>query len=324
MGSPTFLPLDEPTYGVAEQVTPLIRRLVANNPSKYTYRGTGTYLIGSGDVVVIDPGPTLDAHRDALKRALEGERVAAVLVTHCHSDHSPLAAWMSDTYGAPTIGFGPHPVDEPAGPDATPEDDEIEAVKAEAERSSDSDEHRESIDHDFTPDIAAGDGDLVVELPGITMRAIHTPGHTSNHLCFSLDEERALFTGDHIMGWSTTVVSPPDGDMADYLTSLAKVLERDDEMLWPTHGPPRDDPQPFVRDLLDHRRRRDDQIVEVLSDGATPISAIVERLYADVDPKLHFPARRSVWAHLVTMVNDGRAVVVDGERPDLRSTYALG
>lgn len=317
MASPQFLALDEPTYGAAEQVSPLIRRVIAENPSKFTYHGTGTYVVGHGEVVVIDPGPELASHREALRAALDGERVAAVLVTHCHADHSPLARWMSDTFEAPTIGFGPHPPPTDGDLDATPEEDEV-AARADAD-----DEHKETTDYDFEPDIAADDGDLVVDLDGVTMRALHTPGHTSNHLCFSLEQESALFTGDHIMGWSTTVVSPPDGDMASYLASLRAVAARDDEVLWPTHGPPRHDAAEFVDALLDHRLGRDRQILQVLSDGAASIGSIVERLYAEVDPALHFPARRSVWAHLVAMVDDGRAVVVDDNRPHLRSTYDI-
>lgn len=321
MSAPTFLPLPEPDYGAAERVSPLIRRVIAENPSKFTYHGTGTYLVGHGDVIVIDPGPTLDGHREALVRALDGERVAAILVTHCHSDHSPLAAWMRDAYDAPTIAFGPHPRPDDTSLDATPEDDETET---DAHDESDGEEMRETVEYDFAPDIVAADGDTVVDTDTLTMRAVHTPGHTSNHLCYTLEQERALFTGDHIMGWSTTVVSPPDGDMAAYMASLRKIAARDDAVLWPTHGPPRDDAATFVADLIAHRERRDDQILGVLAGGATPISAIVERLYADVDPKLHKPARRSVWAHLVAMVDDGRASIADGGRPTLRAQYALG
>ncbi len=214
MSAIPFVTLDEPRYGVAVQVSPLVRRVIANNPSKYTYLGTGTYIIGHGDVAVVDPGPVLDEHRDSLRAALEGNRVRAILVTHCHSDHSPLSSWLRDETGAPTIAFGPHGV---AATD--PEiDDEIEpGVTLE-----------ETTDTDFDPDVRVGDGEVAAMGAGWTMRAVYTPGHTSNHMCYALDEEQALFTGDHVMGWSTTVVSPPDGDMRSYIDSLRKVMERND------------------------------------------------------------------------------------------------
>ena len=214
------------------QVSPLVRRVIANNPSKYTYLGTGTYIIGHDDVAVIDPGPLLDDHRDALAAALDGARVRAILVTHCHSDHSPLAAWLHDTTGAPTFAFGPHGTAETESDvDAAIE----EGVTLE-----------ETTDTDFDPDVRVGDGEVAAMGAGWTMRAVHTPGHTSNHMCYALDEERALFTGDHVMGWSTTVVSPPDGDMRAYIDSLRKVMARDDATLWPTHGAPVTSPKPFL------------------------------------------------------------------------------
>ena len=211
-----------------------MRRVIANNPSKYTYLGTGTYIVGHGDVAVIDPGPMLDEHRDALAAALEGERVRAILVTHCHSDHSPLAAWLRETTGAPTVAFGPHGSvdDEPDEPDPkTSTDDAVETGR--------DDEPEETTDLDFDPDVRVADGEVAAMGAGWTMRAVHTPGHTSNHMCYALDEEQALFTGDHVMGWSTTIVSPPDGDMRAYIDSLRKVHGRaTTPSLWPTHGAP--------------------------------------------------------------------------------------
>jgi glyoxylase-like metal-dependent hydrolase (beta-lactamase superfamily II) len=306
MAAPEFRTLDEVEYGSVSQLTPLIRRVVAENPSKFTYRGTGTYIVGHGDVVVIDPGPRLDTHRTALAAALDGERVRAILVTHCHADHSPLAAWLRDETGAPTIAYGPHPRpepgtepvdaagtptgDAPTGDSATDDDVEIE----------------ESTDYDFVPDIAAADGDVVVDAGGLTMTAVHTPGHTSNHMCWSLAEEGALFTGDHVMGWSTTVVSPPDGDMAAYIDSLRRVADRDDAMLWPTHGPPRDDGRRYVTSLIAHREARELEVLEAVRAGRSTIPQIVALLYADVREELHKPAGRSVWAHLVKLAAEGR------------------
>lgn len=304
MTIPFVAPLEDVRYGVVEQVSPLIRRVIAENPSKYSYRGTGTYIVGSGDVAVIDPGPALDTHRDALAAALQGARVRAILITHCHSDHSPLAAWLGEETGAPTIAFGPH------GAVGTADDDEESDVKVE-----------ESIDLAFVPDVAAADGDVVFEVGGATLRAVHTPGHTSNHLCFSLDAEDALFTGDHVMGWSTTVVSPPDGDMRAYIDSLAKVRGRHDRVLWPTHGNPVTDVAPFLDAYLAHRVEREHQVLAQVRAGVTGISDMVAVLYADVREELHKAAGRSVFAHLVKLVADG-VVAVDGDVPlTLKSAF---
>jgi glyoxylase-like metal-dependent hydrolase (beta-lactamase superfamily II) len=313
MPSPEFRTLDGVEYGTVEQVTPLIRRVVAENPSKFTYRGTGTYIVGHGDVIVIDPGPQLDSHREALAAALMGDRVRAILITHCHADHSPLASWLRAESGAPTVAFGPHPRPEPGTqpvelPGDPPEDDvEIE----------------ESTDFDFSPDVFATDGDTVDSV-GLTLTAVHTPGHTSNHLCWALAEERALFTGDHVMGWSTTVVSPPDGSMVDYLDSLRRVAGRDDAVLWPTHGPPRDDAATYVRSLIDHRIAREAGVLSAVRAGQCTIPEIVELLYANVRVELHKPAGRSVWAHLVKLVADGDVEVEGGGPATLDGTYRAG
>ncbi len=317
---------DEFTYGRVDRVSPMIRRVIAENPSKFTYHGTGTYLVGDGDVVVIDPGPDLPSHRDALAAALAGERVRAILVTHCHADHSPLAAWLSAETGAPTYAFGPHPrpdaddddLDDLAGDDngddngSEGEGDGTGAVKVE-----------ESVDHDFAPDVEVRTGDVVAEAPGVTFTALHTPGHTSNHTCWAFAEERALFTGDHVMGWSTTVVSPPDGDMGAYMASLDAVARRDDDVLWPTHGPPRRDAREFVRALYEHREERERQVLDALGAGRRTIAEIVELLYADVRTELHKAAGRSVLAHLVKLVDEGRVAVTDADRPRLRASYDL-
>jgi glyoxylase-like metal-dependent hydrolase (beta-lactamase superfamily II) len=287
---PFVAPID-PAYGPVEQLSPLVRRVVAENPSRFTHRGTATYIVGApgaGEVAVIDPGPVLDAHRDALDRALSDERVGAILVTHCHADHSPLAAWLADVTGAPTYAFGPHGAVDP--------DDDVVS--------------EEALDLAFVPDVALADG-AALEGPGWTIEAVHTPGHTSNHLCFALVEERTLFTGDHVMGWSTTVVAPPDGDMRAYIASLEKLLARDDALYRPTHGGPISEPVPFVRAYLAHRREREAQIVACVREGVRSIPDIVARLYVDVHPDLHAAAARSVLAHLVMLVEDG-AVACDG------------
>jgi glyoxylase-like metal-dependent hydrolase (beta-lactamase superfamily II) len=314
--SPSFRTLDDVHYGRVEQVTPLIRRVIAENPSKFTYRGTGTYILGHGDVVVIDPGPRLDSHRDALAAALAGERVRAILVTHCHSDHSPLAAWVHAETGAPTYAFGPHPLPDPQWR-ALAEDDPP-AAAADDDKPT---EIEEAIDFEFAPTVAVADGDRVPGTPGLTLSAVHTPGHTSNHVCWAMGEERALFTGDHVMGWSTTVVSPPDGDMADYIASLRKVAARDDAVLWPTHGPARDDAGEYVAALVDHRLDRERGVLAALEGGLATVAEIVALLYAGVRPDLHKAAGMSVWSHLLKLVDDGQVEVEGSGPPALRARY---
>jgi glyoxylase-like metal-dependent hydrolase (beta-lactamase superfamily II) len=318
VAAPVFLPLDDVVYGRAEPVSPLIRRVIAENPSKFTYQGTGTYLVGHGDVVVIDPGPRLDSHRDALTAALDGERVVAILVTHCHADHSPLAAWLSEQTGAPTYAFGPHPQPDPEWEALGVDEPDPQAEADEA--AEDPVEMEESTDFAFAPTHAVADGE-VVPAGGLTFTAVHTPGHTSNHTCWALAEEQALFTGDHVMGWSTTVVSPPDGDMAAYIDSLRKVAARDDTVLWPTHGPPRHDAREYVPALVEHRLRREAAVLAAVRAGTTSIRDIVELLYVDVRAELHKPARRSVWGHMIKLVADGQIATADSTRPGLRSEY---
>ena len=294
-----FVPPIEVTYGEATRLSPLVRRVVAENPSKYTYMGTGTYIVGRGDVAVVDPGPALDAHRDALATVLAGERVRAILVTHCHADHSPLSAWLRDETGAPTYAFGPH---------------------GEVEQLDDEMKPEEAIDVAFVPDVVVPDG-AVVEGPGWTFEAVHTPGHTSNHTCFALREERTLFTGDHVMGWSTTVITPPDGDMRAYCASLEKLLRRDDAIYRPTHGGPITEPRPFVEAYLAHRLEREEQVLGAVRSGLGEIPAIVAVLYADVREELHKAAGRSVYAHLTKLVADGAVEVAGGDAPRIDSIY---
>ncbi|HYC12623.1 MAG TPA: MBL fold metallo-hydrolase [Stellaceae bacterium] len=282
-------------YGVLEQVTPLVRRIVARNPSPYTADGTGTYVVGRGRVAVIDPGPKLPQHVDALLHALRGETVTHILVTHTHADHSPASPALQRATGAPTHGFGPHAA--ALGP----------AVE-------------EGGDRDFVPDRVMREGDTV-EGPDWRLEAIHTPGHTSNHLCFALPQERVLFSGDHLMGWSTSVIAPPDGNMGDYLRSLAKLLPRSDLSYLPTHGPAIPDPQAFVQAFIDHRREREAAILHRLAGGDTDIPAIVRAVYVGLPNVLHRAAGRSVLAHLIELVREGR-VLSEGE-PTVEGRYRL-
>lgn len=315
-----FVRLDDPRYGEAVVVSPLVRRVIAPNPSRFTYHGTGTYIIGHGQIAVIDPGPVDDAHRDAVAAAITGERVVAIVVTHCHGDHSPLSAWLRAETGAPTIAIGPHTgvqdVDDLV--EDLVEEDPVEDPSGSGGASS---PNREPIDVDFDPDVRVSDGDVVIAADGWELRAVHTPGHTSNHLAVALDAERSLFTGDHIMGWSTTVVVPPDGEMRAYMESVRKVQGRADATLWPTHGAPVTDSGPFLAAYLAHRVEREAQVLAAVRSGISTVDVIVERLYVDVAPELHRAARRSVLAHLVKLVDDGMVAVADGAPPTLRAAF---
>jgi glyoxylase-like metal-dependent hydrolase (beta-lactamase superfamily II) len=284
-------------YGRLEPVAAGLRRIVARNPSPFTFRGTGTYVIGSGEVAVIDPGPDLAEHVEALLAGLAGERVTHILITHTHRDHSPAAAALKAATGAPTWGFGPH-----AG-----------GVRGEPGV-------EEGGDWDFVPDVALRDGERIA-CRGWRLEAVHTPGHTSNHLCFALEDSGILFSGDHVMGWSTSVISPPDGDMAAYMASLDKLLGRSDAVYWPTHGPAISEPHRHVRAFIAHRREREAGIRDCLAAGVEQIDAIVERLYIGLQPGLRRAAGRSVQAHLIDLAERG-IVECDGP-PTADTRYRL-
>ncbi len=327
MTAPAFNRNFKPEYGQVDELSPLIRRVVAKNPNPFTFTGTGVYLIGRGDVAVIDPGPTMDEHLDAIEGALgSDEQITRVIVTHTHSDHTAGVAKLVARTGARTYGFGPHgevPKEDPLDKISfdeyfTPE----EKAKIDKEWAEMPDElKREGPDTSFVPDVALADGDLV-EADGWTVEAVHTPGHTSNHLCYALTDEAVLFTGDHVMGWATSVISPPDGDLFDYMNSLRKLLGRSqDARYWPTHGPAIDSPQTYVQSFIDHRLEREAQIIEALKPGPSTIKAIVPGIYAEVDKRLWRAAANSVYSHLLAMHRDGRARS-DGE-PSLTATWSL-
>lgn len=273
-------------YGRRYQVSDLIQRVVANNPGPFTYTGTGTYILGGSEpgagVAVIDPGPPDEAHLEALMAAIGERRVTHVLVTHTHRDHSPLSRPLADRTGAPILAAQPpEAVTHASGP-------------------LDEDE-----DESFRPDGILNGGE-VIEGDGWTVEAIATPGHASNHMVFALREENALFSGDHVMGWSTTVVAPPDGDMAAYMDSLQAVAARNFSTLYPTHGAPITDPGPFLEAYRDHRLAREAQVLERLTAGDRTIAEMVPVLYAAVDQRLWPAASLSVLAHLGKLVRDGR------------------
>jgi glyoxylase-like metal-dependent hydrolase (beta-lactamase superfamily II) len=284
-------------YGRVDLVSPRIRRVIARNPGPFTFHGTGTYIIGSGEVAVIDPGPALPEHLDALLAAVAGETVAAILVTHDHADHAPLAAALAKRTGAPILGGAPHP-DRQAPPQGV----------------------EEGVDRLYRPDRVLADGERI-EGPDWSLGALATPGHTANHVCYALEQEQALFTGDHVMGWSTTVITPPDGDMTRYYASLGKVIAGGFKTLWPTHGPPVTEPEPFLKAYLNHRLRREEAILAVLGRGPARIDTMVDEVYVGLDARLKTAAAASVLAHLLHLMKTGR-VVSDGH-PGLESEFAL-
>ena len=274
---------DLPT-GLAEQVEPLVARVLASNPSPYTYSGTQTYLVGAGaDRAVIDPGPAEPDHIDAIVAAAAGAKITAILCTHTHRDHSPAAGPLAKRTGAPIVGCAPLALDD-------------DGPRADA-----------AFDTAYAPDRVLADGERVTG-DGWTLEAVATPGHTSNHLCFALIESRALFTGDHVMAWSTTVVSPPDGDMGDYMKSLARLQKRDDRVYYPAHGRPADKPQQLVRGMMGHRKQRERQIMKLLGSAPAAIPDMVAEMYRGLDPRLTGAAGRSVLAHLEDLARRGEVV----------------
>jgi glyoxylase-like metal-dependent hydrolase (beta-lactamase superfamily II) len=265
-------------YARLEPLAPRIARVLAHNPSAFTYYGTQSYLIGGREVAVVDPGPDLPEHLEALEKAIGGRPVAAIMCTHTHRDHSPAARPLAERTGAPIVGCAALAL-ETVGP------------RADA-----------SFDGDYAPDRELGDGDSI-EVDGASVTAVATPGHTSNHLCFAYGG--ALFTGDHVMGWSTTVVFPPDGDMAAYLASLDKLRQREDRVYYPAHGQPVTNPQQYVRHLVGHRMQREKQILTLVREKPRAIPDIVANAYPGLDPRLVTAAGGSVFAHLLDLQRRG-------------------
>ena len=289
-------------YGCVDRVSPLIRRVIADNPGPFTFTGTGTYIVGRSEpgagVAVIDPGPPDADHLAALLRAVEGQTVSHVLVTHTHRDHAPLARPFAEAVGAPVLAARP-PVRTIHASGGLDEDD----------------------DDSFAPDVILKGGEMLAG-DGWTMEALSTPGHASNHMAFVLRDENALFSGDHVMGWSTTVVAPPDGDMAAYMASLEAVIERRFTTIWPTHGAPVTDPGPFLEAYRAHRLRREAQVLARLAAGDRKIGDMVPALYASVDPGLWPAASLSVWAHLIALEQAGRVRARPGPAIDADWTLA--
>lgn len=277
------------SYGVVEQVAPQIRRVIAENPSPFTLYGTGTYILGEGEVAVIDPGPADAQHISALLQAVEGETISHILVTHTHMDHSPGCRLLQAECDAKTYAYGPH------GAGKLEQGVTVE----------------EGGDMDFDPDVLVTDGEIL-EGSNWSVECVYTPGHTSNHMCFQLREQQALFTGDHVMGWSTSIISPPDGDMAAYMLSLEKLLARDDAVYWPTHGPAITEPKVHVQAFIEHRRERENQILACIDRDVHVIDDMVPLMYKDTPEFMYPAAARSVLAAIEYLVQQGKLSAPDG------------
>jgi glyoxylase-like metal-dependent hydrolase (beta-lactamase superfamily II) len=286
--------------GVAEQVAPGVRRVLANNPGPFTFKGTVSYIIGQGQVAILDPGPADPAHIEALLQAVRGETVTHVLVTHTHRDHSPAAAAIKAATGAKSYAEGPH--------------------RAARELHIGDVQRGEGGDRDFRPDVALKDGE-VVSGEGWSVQAVATPGHTANHMAFALRGTDFLFSGDHVMGWSTSIVAPPDGAMSDYMASLDKIARRPEQTYLPGHGGAVKDAPRYVAQLVRHRHAREVAILKVLAHGPSDIPALVRAIYAGLDPRLIGGAGLSVLAHLEDLV--ARGVVTTEGPPSISGIYRL-
>ena len=283
-----FIRTHDFNYGVAETQSPLITRVTADNPGPYTYTGTGVYIIGTQDVAIIDPGPITPAHAKALDEALVGKNLTHIFLTHHHADHSPMATPLAAKHGCKIYGRPPQKNTVDGKGDGT-------GIQMDA-----------GEDPGFAPDIAIKDGD---EFTGTdwSLKAVHTPGHTSNHMCFTLPEENTLFSGDHIMGWATSVVIPPGGHMGNYLSSLHKIKDQNYDIIRPTHGPAITDVAPFVQAYIDHRLEREEHVFVALQSGRENVMDMVTHIYTDIDKRLYPAAAMSVLSHLIHLCETGRA-----------------
>ena len=268
-------------YDNLDNFSPIVRRLTAYNPSPFTLYGTGTYIIGKKEICIIDPGPKLSSHIENIFKTIDKDLITHILITHTHADHSPAAQAIKKITKAKTYGYGPYP------------------------KSNTNNQFEEGHDVNFTPDVLLKDGD-VLKGKDWTIKAIHTPGHTSNHMCYGLDEDSMLFTGDHVMGWATTVIVPPDGNMTDYVHSLKKILKLDYIKYFPTHGDPILEPKKYVRALIAHRKMREKQILEELKLNSLCLEEMVPRFYASTKKQLWKAAEKSLLATLLSLEEAGK------------------
>ena len=275
----------KPNYHEIEKVAENVRRLLAPNPSPFTFHGTGTYIIGNNELAIIDPGPNIDSHIESILKIIHKKDLVHLFITHTHADHSPAAKIIKEKTNSITYGYGAYPSDR--------YDTQFE----------------EGHDLDFSPDIILKDGDLI-KGPNWTIRAIHTPGHTSNHMCYGLEESSILFTGDHIMGWATTVIIPPDGDMTEYMNSLRKVALLDYQTYYPTHGAPIKEPKKFVKALIAHRKMREQQVIKELFKNSLSIKEMVCKFYKGTDKRLWPAAEKSLLATLISLEIRGKVKAI--------------
>ncbi|HEX9857984.1 MAG TPA: MBL fold metallo-hydrolase, partial [Paracoccaceae bacterium] len=293
---------DRPQPGHCVTLEPALRRILAANPSPMTHWGTNTFLIGTGEVAVIDPGPALPDHLNAILRALApGERISHILVTHAHLDHSPLARPLAQATGAPVLGFGP------AEAGRSPLMQRLAALGETG--------GGEGVDRDFAPDIALADGALI-RGPGWELQALHTPGHFAGHLCFAWGAR--LFSGDHAMGWASSLVSPPDGDMGAYMASLERLAQRRWQVMHPAHGAPVADPAARLAALAAHRREREAAILTALAQGPATLPRLTAAIYADTPPALLPAAARNLFAHLIDLAQRNLITAQPALTPDAR------
>ena len=278
-------------YNTFETIDSNVKRLLAKNPSPFTFYGTGTYIIGHNDLAVIDPGPLIESHISNLLKLLKSAKKVSLFITHTHADHSTAARVIKENINCTSYGYGPY------------------------KRKKFDTNFEEGHDLTFKPDIYLNDGE-VVNGNGWTIRAIHTPGHTSNHMCYGLEEQSILFTGDHIMGWSTTVIVPPDGNMTSYIKSLKKVLNYKYKIFYPTHGGPITKPRQFVKALIAHRLMRQTQIINELSKNNLTIKEMVSKFYKTTDKRLWPAAEKSILANLLSLKDKG--VVVDEDNKKVK------
>lgn len=287
--------------GTVDHVRPGVRRVLCNNPSAFTFTGTNSYIVGQGKVAIIDPGPDNEAHAQALLDAVKGETVTHIIVTHTHNDHSPNTKRIKAATGATVYAEGPHRASRP---------------RFESEKHS----PESGADRDFMPDVRVADGD-VIEGDGWALEGVATPGHTANHMAFAWRAHNYLFVADHVMGWSTSIVAPPDGSMIDYMASLEKLAGRPEDLYFSGHGPEIPDAQRYVRFLIRHRRAREASILHRLGKGEADIPTIVRAIYIGLDPRLTNAAGYSVLAHLEDLVARG-VVATDGD-PVISGSYRV-
>jgi hydroxyacylglutathione hydrolase len=284
-----------------DEVVPGVRRVMANNPGPFTFTGTMSYILGRGKVAIVDPGPADDAHIAALLHAVRHETVTHIFVTHTHRDHSPAVPAIKAATGATVYAEGPHRAARPL------HIGETNALEG-------------SGDHEFNPDVRLKDGE-VVSGDGWSIEAVTTPGHTANHMAYAVRNQDVLFAGDHVMGWATPIVAPPDGAMSAYMESLHKLAGRPEQIYLPGHGPAIKDAARFVNYYILHRRAREDSILHRLSKGAADIPSIVRAIYIGIDPRLIGAAGLSVLAHLEDLV--ARKLVETDGPPSLTGVYRL-